>query len=133
MFDRVHTLERCGQVKCWGKSLADWTIGSHPRLYTELESDELRGLDEDDDLVWRGRPSELTDYQVLMAQGFLVVQGREWIDWVDEEVEGLPVVDTFGRTVRPTTPRIRPGPAFPISECDVCCPPESWADALEGL
>jgi hypothetical protein len=149
MFDSVHTLSRCGQVKCWGRSLADWVIGDSPPLYVGLELDEYRRIgrldelpdkggrtaeqvDEDFDLTSRGRPSDLADYQVLMDEGFLVVRDHEWVDWSDDRVDDLQVVDNFGRDIATTAWRVSPGATFPVSDCSVCSPPEIYLALAEG-
>jgi hypothetical protein len=149
MFDSVHTLSQCGQVKCWGRTLADWVIGDSPRLYVALEPDEWRRLGdrddlpdkggrtpeqvvEDSDLMSRGRPSDLADYQVMMDEGFLVVRGREWVDWSDDRVDDLPVVDNFGRDLATSGRRVSPGATFPVSECSVCSPSEPFLALPEG-
>jgi len=136
MFDRVHTLERCGQVKCWGQNLTDWTIGCRPRLYVSVDEGGARGaLDlrrqvdhspdqpEEDNGSARGwRLSDLTSYQILMTEGFLIIRNGEWVDWSDDRAEDLPVVDNGGRDIANTGHRVRPGWTTPGSECEVCSP-----------
>jgi hypothetical protein len=140
MFDRIHTLERCGQVKCWGKTLSDFTIGSRPRLIQPLSSQESedrllllrsQGLDPDLDKALRdGQPSDLRDYEVLMDWGYLVVRNGEWIAWNADRDSEVPLVDNLGRFVTDSADG-SPGWAGPVSECDICTP--AGDDLLEWL
>lgn len=106
LFDTVHTPTRCGQVKCFGKRLADVRIGDLVVLHRLLDSAEYWALsgevERDHDVVVKGPgdgseglaalqawsddprtarlmsgdPQEAQDYQVLMYDGGGFLQVR---------------------------------------------------------
>jgi hypothetical protein len=127
MYDDFRDGDRYGQIKCWGKSLSSYEIGSHVMLHEGLDEDtarsvaaELDGLDAT--IAERGgadhlepRRAELyadlydgvanpqrRDYQVLCRDGSaLVVRDGIWVDWADAPVDGLDLVDNRGRAAEP--------------------------------
>lgn len=111
MFDSVHDGVRCGQVKCWGKSLSDYAPGMAVTLHVALDQAEAIKLAEavESDaaagphdprwtLLYDGRPSDAGDYQVLCEDGSaLVVEGGVFTAWAPAPRVDLKSVDNRGR------------------------------------
>jgi hypothetical protein len=125
MFDTIHTPSGCGQVKCFGRSLADLEIGSKVQLHSPLEEasheallvalrseNEALGLDGVElmlamardprsDVLFAGEPQAEKSYEVLMYDGggFLHVRRGRITGWDGEFDPRLPCFDGYGNVV----------------------------------
>jgi len=131
MFDRIHTEERCGQVKCFGKALLDYRIGDEVHLHRVLdivESQQVRGeLDLDFpsasrdydstpenkaehdaymndsrlDRLMFGDPIEDFDYQIVMPDGGFLQVRSGRLVDRTDEPAYAPCFDCYGHVADP--------------------------------
>ena len=125
MYDTIHTEHGCGQVKCFGRLLLDYSIGDEVALHRSLSADEHVGLyttitdahasegldgvglqmavalDPRTSVLMRGEPTDESTYQVRMLQGggFLHVRGGVIAEWNDTFEPGVVCYDSHGRQV----------------------------------
>lgn len=121
MFDRIHFGNRCGQVKCFGKSLVDCRRGDavelvHPPATAESYEAWLAGDSS------QFRRDERRTFTVAMGEGgYLVVQDGILDDWVDVAPDGFDVVDAFGRdTTADADHRYSTDEFNELAHCAVC-------------
>lgn len=100
-YDTIHTGDRCGQVKCFGKGLGDYHLGDtvalvHPPQDAASYEAWLAGEDRPEQL------DERRDFQIAMGEGgWLVVRDGLIASWEDLPVVGLDQLDTLGRPFDP--------------------------------
>lgn len=141
LFDSLHTGDRCGQVKCLGKRLADIVPGDEVvlhRIATPEELAELGGVpdgpgadaDWDEFSEWSNHPAVVGAYdgnprperswQVPMSDGsFAVFDDGRFVGFADDLRDGVLVVDNAGRDVT-SLEEARTGWMSPPGRCEVC-------------
>ena len=141
MFDSLHTGDRCAQVKCLGKTLADYIPGDSARLHRIATDAELVELGEPP------QPSSMVSTEELRAwsahphtRGWADGFVRDEVSWqipmgdrshalfidgvfrgfVDAAADGVLVVDVRGRDVRGATSADQVGFVTAPDDCRVC-------------
>lgn len=120
MYDSLHTGDRCGQVKCLGKSLSDFVPGDEVTLRRIPDAAELAELGEEPPApgagasteefsawaehpytkaVYDGVPRPERSWQIPMSDGsYAFFDGGRFVGFVtDGPRRGVPVVDRWGR------------------------------------
>lgn len=116
-FDTLHTGERCGQFKCFGKGMRNLRLGDRVTRYEALVGTELHAVALLVDDLRAAGPSEhpgpefdaafgrlidgdardTADFQVATSRGFVTVIDHVIVAWDDVARADLLLVDNHGR------------------------------------